>query len=77
MIDEEFNPNHCGLCMRLQQEQFPCGSCEDAYKIKGGTKLVDPTVFVSRLKYDPDGYTVMRYAQKRVLEFLKRLLRVA
>lgn len=64
LLDEKYNPEHCKYCTEN------CGDCMDAYKIKGGLR----TDGFFRPKYDPFGYIVMRYAQKKCL---KELLKFA
>ena len=68
MIHEEFNPNHCSSCINKQ-----CDVCMDAYKTKGGLKKNGNgwTLF----SFDPDGYMLMRYAQRKALDFLTDKIR--
>lgn len=66
ILDEEFDPNHCEGCTEN------CGNCHDAYKTKGGVKHTEPHGGI--WEFDPKGYCVMRYAQKRALEKLMSLV---
>lgn len=48
----------------------------DAFKTEGGLKAGESGVFYTRLDYDPDGFCVMRYAQRKALNWLVSLLKV-
>ena len=67
MLDEHYDPNHCDGCTE------ECGLCMDAFKTEGGLKPAEAGVFCTRLDYDPDGYCVMRYAQRKCLTELMEL----
>lgn len=66
--DKKYNEHHCDGCERN------CGDCQDAFDEPGGAKRGDGMGFFgSCLVFDPDGVTVWRYAQRRVLDQLAEL----
>lgn len=69
ILDKEFNPNHCEGCTGN------CGDCQDAYKTKGGIKHTD--TLGGLWVFDPKGYCVRRYAQKRAMEHLLSRIKIA
>lgn len=68
MIHEEYNSEHCGGC------HLECGSCDDAFKIPGGWKNGHDG-FLACWVSDPDGFTIMRYAQRNAINALTKFAR--
>lgn len=66
MLDEKYNPEHCEGCTE------DCGLCMDTYKTEGGIKHTD--THGGLWYFDPEGFCVMRYAQRKCREELRKYI---